>query len=300
MNGIEVYPYSISPSTVSTILNRLIALEDAPIKVTYFAVVSSTSGTITPPTGATILLDQFASSVDVLTSKIDGNGNPTDITPQTVGGTYVTSTLTAGGVYALSGTPEDASIALVYVYSVARKNFDITKSIGFEETNLFTNADRANLALAILGPLTNDVTTSASVATLSEQTRWQTVKTSVSSAEILALNGTPKQLLASPGVGKTYILSDILVTYTVVTTPYTTNVNLRVIFAGATVGVSTNNTILTTTATRTGSMIKSAIASTATLQYITNAALNLDVQTANPILGDGTIDVYVTYKILTV
>jgi hypothetical protein len=91
-----------------------------------------------------------------------------------------------------------------------------------------------------------------------------------------------------------------LVTYTVVTTPYTTNVNLRVIFAGATVGVSTNNTILTTTATRTGSMIKSAIASTATLQYITNAALNLDVQTANPILGDGTIDVYVTYKILTV
>jgi hypothetical protein len=132
----------------TAIVNRLNTLEDAQVKVTYFEVVSATSGTITPPSGATILLDQFASSVDALVSKVDGSGNPTYITPQTVGGTYIATTLDALGAYVLTDTPADATVAIIYVYSVSRANFDITKSVGFEETNLFTNTDRVKLAIA--------------------------------------------------------------------------------------------------------------------------------------------------------
>jgi hypothetical protein len=147
--------------------------------------------------------------------------------------------------------------------------------------------------------LTGDVTTSSAAATLSEQTRWQTVKISCTSAEILALNTTPKQILATPGAGKLYSISDILVVYTVGTVPYVGNVNLRVIYTGSTRPVAENALILTSTVNRTGNMAKSAITATAVTQYMTNTALVLTTETGNPITGDGTIDVYVTYKIVT-
>lgn len=167
--GILLLPDAVNNTPI---LNRLTVLENAQIKATYFAVVSATSGTITPPTGGTILLDQFASSVDTLTSKIDGNNNPTDITPQEAGGTYVTSTLDVNGNYVLSGTPADASIALIYVYSISRLNFDITKSIGFEETNLFTNADRAKLAIATSAELGYLSGVTSAIQTQIDNNKW--------------------------------------------------------------------------------------------------------------------------------
>jgi hypothetical protein len=156
MNGIFTFPESVSPAVITPILNRLNTLENAKLKVTYFEIVSTTTGAITPPAGATILLDQFASSADGLTSTIDGNENPTYITPQTSGGTYIATTLDASGNYVLSGTPADASIAIIYVYSISRKDFDETKSIGFEETNLFTNTDRENLNNLVSNPSFSD------------------------------------------------------------------------------------------------------------------------------------------------
>lgn len=147
--GIFVFPDNNGGSIDPNIYLRITALEDAQIKSTYFAVVGSTSGTIAPPTGATIMLDQFAGSIDALVSEIDGLGYPTFQTPQEAGGTYVAVTLDALGNYVLSGTPASASVAIIYVYSIARKNFDVSESIGFEETNLFTNTDKSNLAIAV-------------------------------------------------------------------------------------------------------------------------------------------------------
>jgi hypothetical protein len=121
---------------------RVTALEDAQIKSTYFQVVSAASGTITPPPQGTILLDQFADSIDALVSEINSEGYPTFQTPLDEDGNYLVTTLDENGEYILSGTPTD-DVAIIYVYRIARKYFDISFSIGFEETNLFTNEDKA-------------------------------------------------------------------------------------------------------------------------------------------------------------
>jgi hypothetical protein len=136
---------------------RVTALENALLRVEYYQIVSSPSGSITPPSGATILLDQFAGSADALVSKVDANNHPTFVSPQTSGGTYVAvNSFDVSGNYVLTGTPSDSSYAIIYVYSIARKNLDITKSIGVEETNIYSNADKAKVdALPIPSSLTS-------------------------------------------------------------------------------------------------------------------------------------------------
>lgn len=67
---------------------RLDNLENNEFKVLYFQTISSTTGTITKPTGATILLDQFYSGGDAVVETLS-NGQPTGQSPLTIGGSVV-------------------------------------------------------------------------------------------------------------------------------------------------------------------------------------------------------------------
>jgi hypothetical protein len=128
---------------------------------------------------------------------------------------------------------------------------------------------------------------------------FTTVKVSISSAEILAMGVTPVQLLPAPGAGKTYLIGEVIVRYNAVTTAYATNTTLRVIYAGATVPIATNGVLLTSTVTRVGYLAPSPTTGTSNIHYAVNAALQATVQTGNPTAGDGTIDIYITYKTIT-
>jgi hypothetical protein len=132
-----------------------------------------------------------------------------------------------------------------------------------------------------------------------EEGVFRTVKVTISSAEILAMGVTPVQLLPAPGAGKTYLIGETIVRYNAVTTAYATNTTLRVIYAGATVPIATNGVLLTSTVTRVGYLAPSPTTGTSNIHYAINAALQATIQTGNPTAGDGTIDVYVTYKTIT-
>jgi hypothetical protein len=100
---------------------RITNLENVENKTTYFQAVSSASGTLTPPTGATILLDQFYAGEDAYVSTIS-NGQPTGDLPLTSGGAVITITgFDVDGNYTLSGTPSAYPVAIIYKLSILEK-----------------------------------------------------------------------------------------------------------------------------------------------------------------------------------
>ena len=132
--------------------NRITILENNEYKITYFAEISNSTGTITIPTGATILLDQLQGGVDAYVCTIQ-NGQPTGNFPQTGGGVTVDVTsFDALGAYTLSGTPSSYPVALIYILKIKAKdysNLDITKILDLEDIGIISQT------------ITNGVTTSA-------------------------------------------------------------------------------------------------------------------------------------------
>lgn len=103
---------------------RLVNLENNVYKVTYYEIVTGTSGTITPPTGATFNSNEFGDSGNSILSKINGSNKPTFQSPFTVGGVVVTANLnTTTGAWTTSGTYVDASVALIYSVNISADDF---------------------------------------------------------------------------------------------------------------------------------------------------------------------------------
>lgn len=128
-----------------------------------------------------------------------------------------------------------------------------------------------------------------------------TSNTLISSAQILALNTTPIQLIAAPGVGYSYDVLNVYGKFTKVTNPYTTNNTLQIFFDNPPMVVFMNNILLLgSTATRMYQFLRqNPSTSTAASQISENSAVKINVLTGNPTAGDGTLTIYVSYRILT-
>jgi hypothetical protein len=126
-----------------------------------------------------------------------------------------------------------------------------------------------------------------------------TTKISLTSNEILNLNSTPIQLLPSPGSGRLYDVMGILCRMNYLTAAYATNLQLQIYYNGAGLVIGSNSNILNATLNKTGKMILSAIASAGATQYLTDTAIYCNVSAGNPTGGSGTLDIYLTYKIIT-
>jgi hypothetical protein len=103
------------------------SLVDEYIATWYHTVSSGTSGTVTIPSGGTIVLNRFAEAGDALATTLNGSGDPKWQTPQTAGGADITATLDGDGNYTLSGTPSSYPIGIIFTYRVSGDNYDLTK-----------------------------------------------------------------------------------------------------------------------------------------------------------------------------
>lgn len=117
---------------------------------------------------------------------------------------------------------------------------------------------------------------------------------SLSSAEILALNATPKDLVAAPGASKIIIPIAFVFNYTFVTAAYITNTTLAVKFDG----VAGNGTGIAGIGSAASIIKTSAWGNDVTA--LANTKLVALVQTGDPAAGDGTATLGVYYKIHTV
>lgn len=147
-----------------------------------------------------------------------------------------------------------------------------------------------------------DGVTSAIQTQLNNAVSVITAKVSISSAEILALNGAPKTLIAAPGAGKIIQPLMYLLVYTYGAATYAVNTTAQIYYNG----VSSLGVVTSTILNRTESYIqRMGTASTTAFSFpvasadIKNKALIMDVQSGNPTTGDGTLDVYVSYAVIT-
>jgi hypothetical protein len=97
---------------------RVSNLEDTYVRLEIFEEVSSTSGTLSVPTGASIVLDQFTEDVDAICTVIPTSGERPleEIETDSVGNLITVSLSGTGNAdYTLSGTPQGAQYAIQYV-----------------------------------------------------------------------------------------------------------------------------------------------------------------------------------------
>lgn len=88
----------------------------------YYSVSSGTTGTVTIPTGSSIVASQYGSANGIAVTT-DAAGRPTDNAAKTSGGTVITVNLTTStGAYTLSGTPSAYPVAIVYQVSCLAKD----------------------------------------------------------------------------------------------------------------------------------------------------------------------------------
>jgi hypothetical protein len=124
-----------------------------------------------------------------------------------------------------------------------------------------------------------------------------TKKISLSSAEILQLFTTPKTLVAAQGAN-TYIMPiRILVRNNFNSIAYATNINL--VLANGLVAQSVFTSALGQTSNYLSSYTITSNAGSSDVAGNTNVALTLSAQTGNPTAGNGTIDVYLTYNVIS-
>lgn len=124
----------------------------------------------------------------------------------------------------------------------------------------------------------------------------QTVKVTLSSAQILNSFTTNIQLIAAPGAGKFIDVHSIVIKYNYVTSQYATNTSANIYIGNSNYTVCNNININFSENT----LEKLAmIDNIAPLSDLANKALIYEAITGNPTAGDGTIDVHITYTVIT-
>jgi len=140
---------SLGGGSDPALAGRVTTLENNEYKITYYEIVSGTSGSLTIPTDSTINSDEFGLSGNAILSKIDGSNKPTYESPKTVGGVVVTATLNpTTGAWTSSGTYTDATVALIYSIKI--------KSIYYSTLNYDRIIESVALAVTKTSDLIND------------------------------------------------------------------------------------------------------------------------------------------------
>ena len=126
---------------VSALTADVSLLKNNEYKITYYEIVSGTSGSITIPTGATINENEFGQSGNSVLSEVDGNNKPTYQSPKDVFGNPVTANLLTDGSWVLSGTPTSANVAIIFslkIKAIDYQNLDYDFIIETVELNDWT------------------------------------------------------------------------------------------------------------------------------------------------------------------
>jgi len=126
---------------VSALTADVSLLKNNEYKITYYEIVSGTSGSITIPTGATINENEFGQSGNSVLSEVDSNNKPTYQSPKDVFGNPITANLLTDGSWVLSGTPTSTDVAIIFslkIKAIDYQNLDYDFIIETVELNDWT------------------------------------------------------------------------------------------------------------------------------------------------------------------
>jgi len=162
---------------------RVTNLENNEYKVTYYEVISGTSGSLTIPSQATINAGEFGLSGNCILSKIDGSNKPTFESPKTAGGVVVTASLNeTTGAWVASAVYTDVSVALIYSIKI--------KAINYSNLTYANIIETVDVGLAHLDSPTFTGTVTTPAINVSGLTPSQIVETDASKNLVSAAKGT--------------------------------------------------------------------------------------------------------------
>lgn len=124
------------------------------------------------------------------------------------------------------------------------------------------------------------------------------VKIHITSAQLLTANSVPVLCVSAPMAGIAIRVLNASIGLTFNTTPYASNVNCLLI-------TDTSNkeqvraTILDATVSTDRRVVDTSAQGVTDTQIISGKALYFKVETGNPTLGNSSIDVYITYELIT-
>jgi hypothetical protein len=128
----------------------------------------------------------------------------------------------------------------------------------------------------------------------------QSTSLSIATADVLTLNSTPIELVAAQGAGKVIEILSATVKIVYVSAAYAANTNLQLLTSGATDAQFDNDKLLVATVSTHRRMTGLEPTAATDTQLLENAAVNVTVETGDPTTGDSDIEIFVTYRVITV
>lgn len=213
------------------------------------------------------------------------------------GDTYLITGL-GSGVTALMGTrvvnDGDTVRSLTDIPGQTNANWAVFEAnLGFTPENIANKATDFTTVNNILYPSVQAVDNRVS------SNEVLTNKISLTSAQILALFTTPRQLVAAPGIGKMIEVLSIFGRLNFNSVAYATNTNLNFYLGSSVLSLASNINLINGTSSRIGKFVFTAISGSTNGNMQENAAVMVNVPGSNPTAGNSTLDLYVTYKIVT-
>ncbi len=235
---------------------------------------------------------------DIMEARIN---NPTDATADwaVIQGNCVQATTAVIGITATASDAQALAKASI-VNAVTPSNFAAMAST----TSFAGLAALATQAQVNAGTSATTIVTPATLAGSLLANGTFHVSVTIPTASVLLLNGTPYQIVATPGAGVAIqVISAFAQIKTYGTTPYATNTTLGLIADTATSASNyqaVNSSLLARTAATIKQFQQAGVGATDNnAQLIANKALMAYVYAGNPTAGDSDIVIDVQYRLIT-
>ena len=199
---------------------------------------------------------------------------------------FLYGNIAAGGITTVLARIHSRGAGTTTGYNILTENSAATARFGVRDNGAIEFSGSAGTAGQI------PVSAGASSPPVWTDQTIQTVKVTVSSAELLALNSTPKTLIAAGGAGTIIQVISCLVYLDYNSVAYNTNVDLD-FYTGTFKMLSTN--ILSSTT----DLYNNYDLDLATATNVQNQPLTVTADSGNPLSGNSPVYVYLTYRIIT-
>lgn len=141
---------------IKALIDRVERVENKNVRAAWIETVSEgTAGVLTPPTGATIIKNQWGPGLNGITTTMEF-GKPTYETPLDADGNMVTVELHSDGEWKLNGVPLQMPIGVIYFYTCRLQDFKSHLSLGEVKSSGGTlEIDDLEVYGTITGPTVN-------------------------------------------------------------------------------------------------------------------------------------------------
>ena len=282
---------TVSHSSQHTDINDAVEALEAKVGITSS---TATDNTVLRGTGAGTSAWGQIDTGDIASGSL--SGSDTTLVTGTAGGTDTLSVWNADGDIIAATVSADTPISISSgAISIDGDQIDID----FTPTNYTPDAAPAEASdVDDLTAHLKGIDTQFASASITED-QLQVAQISLSAANIIAMYTTPVQLIAAPGAGKVVIVDQVAYSFNYGTTQFTGGGDIRIQYDGTTDNILSAAFDANKTKAASDSVEVAPMKSSGGTTALENTIVEITNATASFATGDGTAEVFVRYRVLT-